>query len=159
MTLPGKAMPSEAPSHLDDHLGYWLRLVSNAVSHRFARTVDAEGVTVAEWVLLRMLFDQPSIAPSPLAARMGMTKGAISKLADRLLDKRLIERKGNPADKRAHTLSLSEAGRALVPRLASLADANDHAFFNVLEPEQQQLLLQLLQNIAQAHGLKQAPLT
>lgn len=69
-------------SDLTDHLGCWLRLVSNAVSNSFARRLQAEGVTVAEWVLLRLVLAGEG-QPSALARQMGMTKGAISKLAER----------------------------------------------------------------------------
>ena len=34
-----------APSALTDHLGYWLRKVSNAVSGRFAGALGARGFT------------------------------------------------------------------------------------------------------------------
>jgi DNA-binding MarR family transcriptional regulator len=135
------------PSNLHAHLGYWLRTVSNAVSHGFARRVEAEGVTVAEWVVLRMLYDVEGIAPSVLAARMGMTKGAISKLADRLLAKALVVRRPNPDDGRAHELVLEPAGRALVPRLAELADRNDAAFFAVLAQDERRQLKRILKKI------------
>ncbi|MGH7103573.1 MAG: MarR family winged helix-turn-helix transcriptional regulator [Acetobacteraceae bacterium] len=74
--------PAHSASDLTDHLGYWLRYVSNHVSQAFARKVEAHGVTVAEWVLMRQLPDEKALAPSRLAERMGMTRGAISKLAD-----------------------------------------------------------------------------
>ena len=44
-----------AVSDLTAHTGYLLRMVSNAVSQEFARKVAGEGVTVAEWVMLRSL--------------------------------------------------------------------------------------------------------
>ena len=44
-------------SNLTDHTGYWLRVVSNAVSVAFARKLAERGVTVAEWVFVRMLFE------------------------------------------------------------------------------------------------------
>lgn len=150
---------SDAPSDLERHLGYWLRLVSNAVSQAFARAIEAESVNVAEWVFLRMLFDGQRLAPSHLATRMGMTKGAISKLSDRLGEKRLIERVDNPADGRAHVLALTDDGRTLVPRLAALADANDHVFFGALPPEDQAHLRRILGTLAQAKGLTLAPLS
>jgi hypothetical protein len=40
-------------SQLEAHLGYWLRAVSNHVSHAFKMKVETHGVTVAEWVVLR----------------------------------------------------------------------------------------------------------
>ena len=43
----------ESISTLEDHAGYWLRFVSNHVSHAFMQKVEAKGVTVAEWARLR----------------------------------------------------------------------------------------------------------
>lgn len=145
------------PSDLHAHLGYWLRMVSNAVSHSFARRVEAQGVTVAEWVFLRMLYDVETIAPSLLAARMGMTKGAISKLADRLLAKELVARRPNPDDGRAHELFLEPAGRALVPRLAELADRNDAEFFDLLTQDERRQLEMLLRKIVAERELNAMP--
>ncbi len=145
------------PSALEAHLGYWLRTVSNAVSQSFARKVEAEGVTVAEWVVLRMLYDVEHIAPSALAERMGMTRGAISKLADRLVEKALVERVANPDDKRAHTLALAPSARALVPRLAALADLNDADYFGRLTAEEARVIEQALRRIARERTLTGAP--
>lgn len=151
-------MPSNSsPSTLDSHLGYRLRMVSNAVSQSFARKVEREGVTVAEWVFLRALYDAGRVAPSQLAEGMTMTKGAISKLADRLLEKSLIERRANPDDKRAHTLALNEKGRALVPRLAALADKNDEEFFGTLTSDERRRLMQLLGKIIEERELTNVP--
>jgi DNA-binding MarR family transcriptional regulator len=146
-----------SPSDLDAHLGYWLRMVSNAVSHSFARKVEAQGVTVAEWVVLRVLYDTGPIAPSDLARRIGLTKGAISKLADRLANKALIARAATPADGRGQTLTLTAAGRALVPGLAALADENDAAFFQSLTAEERGQLEQLLRKLAADRRLTAAP--
>lgn len=146
-----------SPSRLDAHLGYWLRMVSNAVSQSFARKIEEKGVTVAEWVVLRALLDVERAAPSQLAESLGMTKGAISKLTDRLLHKSLIEREANPDDGRAHTIALNAAGRALVPRLAKLADRNDEAFFGSLTAEERRRLTLLLATIAQDQELSRVP--
>lgn len=145
------------PSDLQAHLGYWLRTVSNAVSQSFARKVEAQGVTVAEWVVLRVLYDVEAIGPSLLAERIGMTKGAISKLADRLVQKDLVRRDADPDDKRAHMLALKASGRALVPKLAALADQNDQSFFGALTPHERDRLARLLRKIAAKRDLKSAP--
>lgn len=94
-----------------EHTGYWLRMVSNAVSQEFACKVAGEEVTVAEWVFLRALFNDDGLAPTALADRMGMTRGAISKLADRLTAKGLVARSGSATDKRGQSLSLTPEGR------------------------------------------------
>ena len=51
-------------SSLEDHTGYWLRCVSNYVSHAFARKLAEKDVTVAEWALMRVLYGQEPLAPS-----------------------------------------------------------------------------------------------
>jgi DNA-binding MarR family transcriptional regulator len=144
-------------SDLTAHLGYWLRYVSNHVSQAFARKVEAHGVTLAEWVLMRQLLDIEALAPSRLADRMGMTRGAVSKLADRLIAKALLTRAADPQDGRAQTLALTRAGRAIVPELAALADANDAEFFDSLAPEDRAALLRILREIVEKRGLKTLP--
>jgi len=108
-------------------------------------------------VFLRMLWDIDPVAPSLLAGRMGMTKGAISKLADRLNGKALVERRADPVDGRAQILSLTAAGRVLVPRLAALADVNDAAFFGTLSPEDRNDLERLLRKIVMDRKLTDVP--
>jgi DNA-binding MarR family transcriptional regulator len=144
-------------SDLTSHLGYWLRFVSNNVSQGFARKVEAHGVTVAEWVLMRHLLEEDALAPSLLAERMGMTRGAISKLADRLIAKSLLTRKADPEDGRAQTLALTAKGRRLVPELAALADANDAEFFAHLAPKDRAALLRILRQIVKMRGLNSPP--
>lgn len=151
-------MPAPKPvPDLTAHLGYWLRYVSNHVSQAFARKVAANGVTVAEWVLMRRLLDEKEIAPSRLAERARMTRGAITKLADRLIAKSLLLRVADPQDGRAQTLSLTPAGRALVPRLAALADANDAEFFDHLSDKDRAALLRIFRGIVKKRGLRSLP--
>ena len=114
-------------------------------------------MTVAEWVLMRQLLDEEALAPSRLAERMGMTRGAITKLADRLIAKSLLVRAANPKDGRAQTLSLTPAGRGLAPELAALADANDAEFFDHLAPKDRAALLRILREIVEKRGLKSVP--
>ena len=145
------------PSALEAHLGYWLRLVSNHVSHGFRLKVEKRGVTVAEWVVLRKLMDIGPSAPSHIAQALGMTRGAISKLDDRLADKGLIEIGASESDGRQQVVSLTRQGRALVPQLAALADENDAQCFGVLEPEARAELLALLSRLIDAHGWAGTP--
>ncbi|QUD88658.1 MarR family winged helix-turn-helix transcriptional regulator [Phenylobacterium montanum] len=145
-------------SPLTSHLGYWLRYVSNHVSHAFARRLEAEDVTVAEWTVMRTLYDEDDISPSRLADQMGLTRGAISKLADRLIAKGLIAREENQDDRRAHSLRLSPPGRDLVPKLSALADENDREFFDHLSAQERASLERVLKAIIEQRGLKTIPL-
>lgn len=147
----------KSASNLEDHTGYWLRYVSNHVSHAFARKVEAQGVTVAEWVLLRALFDKSTANQSQLADAIGMTRGAVSKLVERLCRKELAVRSSSDNDRRYQTVELTVAGKRLVPVLARLADENDREFFWHLKPEERAKLVNILQDIVRRHGWKELP--
>jgi len=142
---------------LEAHVGYWLRFVSNHVSHAFGRKVEACGVTVAEWVVLRELFDCDGIAPSELAERLGMTRGAISKLIDRLVRKGLVRKTAGKEDRRYQSVALTKDGQNLVPKLAALADQNDEEFFGDLGAAERETLMKLMERIVRTRGLKEVP--
>ena len=148
-----------APSSLTAHIGYWMRLVSNAVSHSFARQLESSGVTVAEWVVLREMFGQgDTISPGQVAELTGLTRGAVSKLMDRLLRKGLVTRTEASFDRRYQDLRLTPAALELVPRLAALADENDFVFFGFLGEAERAALTGSLRKIADQHGLKRPPI-
>ncbi len=155
-------MKTQAPqtaSGLESHTGFWLRFVSNHVSHSFARKLANTGVTVAEWVILRELFDTGETSPSRLAASSGLTRGAVSKLVDRLLHKHLVSRAEADEDRRFQDVKLTAAGRALVPRLAAIADRNDEEFFSDLSTKEQEALVATLKKLVAANKLKKIPTT
>jgi DNA-binding MarR family transcriptional regulator len=144
-------------SDLKKHVGFWLRFVSSHVSQAFAAKLLASGVTVAEWVVMREMFDDEESLPSVLAERIGMTRGGVSKLVDRLVSKNLITRRERGDDRRFQSIALTAAGRRLVPRLAALADQNDEEFFHPLSAGERAALMATMKKLVQAHGLQALP--
>lgn len=150
---------TQSMSPLEAHIGYWMRMVSNQVSYAFARRIEDHGVTVAEWVVLREMFKTAGkTAPSAIAELTGLTRGAVSKLIERLLQKNLVTRKEAKDDRRYQEIQLTPKGRARVPTLARLADENDDAFFSVLTKAERKTLKDLLKKIAQAHRFHTPPI-
>jgi DNA-binding MarR family transcriptional regulator len=149
--------PDLTVSDLKKHVGFWLRFVSNHVSHAFARKLLASGVTVAEWVVMREMFDDEETSPSVLAERIGMTRGGVSKLVDRLVSKRLITRRERSDDRRFQSIALTAAGRRLIPQLAALADQNDEEFFHPLSTRERAALIVTMKKLVQAHSLQTLP--
>src|ERR1700727_1848529 len=153
-----KEKPAQlAVSELRSHTGFWLRFVSNHVSHAFAKKLLDSGVTAAEWVILREIYDTDEVPPSALAEQTGLTRGAISKLIERLVVKKLVSRKEGTGDRRYQRIALTPAGRRLVPKLAALADQNDHEFFKPLTGKEQQALIATLKKLVHAHDLHKLP--
>lgn len=145
-------------SSLESHAGYWLRLVSNHVSHAFRLRVESHGVTVAEWVVMRTLLDSDGVNPSQLAESVGLTRGAVSKLIDRLSAKRFVACRSEKRDRRYQLVRLTASGRRLVPALAAIADQNDQEFFGHLEAQERAGLIALLARVADRRGFKAVPI-
>ena len=144
-------------SGLESHLGYWLRRVSNTVSGEFARSLHAKQTSVAEWVLLRHLHEREQTTPGELAEALAMTRGAISKIVDKLQVKGWIRSRVNPEDNRGQLLSLTSVGRRALPELAKIANQNDEQFFACLDADERAALKSLLSKLAEHHQIRDVP--
>src|SRR5277367_2174589 len=148
-----------AASGLKKHLGFWMRVASNQVSHAFARKLESSGVTVAEWVVLREMYGSGErTAPSVVAELTELSSGAVSKLISRLLEKGLVTRRESSDDRRYQDIELTMAAIALVPALAKLADENDKEFFGVISKTERETLRAILERIVTRHKLTAIPI-
>jgi len=147
------------PSDLTSHMGFWMRRVSNHVSLSFARKLEASGVTVAEWVVLREMYRaEETTSPGVMAEVTGLTRGAISKLVSRLLEKDLVSREEAVSDRRYQDICLTKKAKDLVPKLANLADENDEQFFSSLNGSERKQLKDILVKLVDVHQLKTMPI-
>ena len=142
---------------LESHLGYWLRRVSNAVSGSFSRALQERQTSVAEWVLLRELHERGQTAPGELADSLGLTRGAVSKIVDKLDAKGWIQTDAKEGDSRFRLLSLTRAGQRSLPVLAEIADQNDAAYFDCLTATEKSTLRELLIKLADHNHIHDVP--
>jgi len=153
------SMETSLPSvGLERHLGYWLRRVSNQVSGAFAKALQERGLSVAEWVVLCAVRERPGVKPGELADALGLTRGAISKVVDKVEGKGWVERGSVAADQRMQVLSLTRRGRRLLPQLEEIADSNDGEFFACLSERERAGLWQVLRKLTAAHGMRDVPM-
>ena len=144
-------------NQLESHLGYWLRRVSNAVSGTFARALHEKQTSVAEWVLLRELHERGQTAPGELADCLGLTRGAVSKIVDKLDAKGWIQTEAKEGDSRFRLLSLTRAGRRNLPVLAEIADQNDARYFDCLSATEKSTLRELLAKLTEHNRIHDVP--
>jgi DNA-binding MarR family transcriptional regulator len=137
-------------SGLHDHVGYWLRRLSDEVHASFERQIAARGVTVAQWNVLVSVYHGQATTTAEVARFIGIDPGAVSRLVDRLAGKGLMTRSADPASRRRLRLNLTGAGRELVPDLIRIADENDEMFFGALPPGERAGLMHLLQRLLPA---------
>ncbi len=148
--------PTATPK-LERHLGYWLRRVSNQVSGAFARALQTRHTSVAEWVVLCELQERPEMTPAELARRLDLTRGAVSKVIDKLEGKRWVAHTSKPEDGRVQLISLTRQGNHILPELAEIADHNDREFFEGLDSNERATLQRLLGKLVELHQIRNVP--
>ena len=89
---------------------------------------------------------------------MGTTRGALSRVLDKLEAKKLMSRLMNPLDSRVQILSLTSNARRILPRLTRIADDHDNRFFVALGSDEQVSLRHLLRKLAEIHRITRIPL-
>ena len=136
-----------AETRLQDHVGYWLRRLSDAVHGRFERQLAVHGVTVAQWNALVAVYHGEATTVRALARFIHIDPAAVSRVIDRLEEKGLMARMADPTSRRRVRLALTAAGRALVPALIRVADRNEEAFFGGLGTAERRQLLERLRSL------------
>jgi len=142
---------SSSPSRLEDHLGYWLRCLSNFVSDGFADRLAGHDISVAQWVVLRTLYQNSGVTLNEAAQLVGVDKSSLSRMVERLVQRGLVNRTEG-SDRRSVGLTLTSQGKKLVPQLAKLADANDHSFFKSLTAQQRKAFLATIHQLLAING-------
>ncbi|KUN09221.1 hypothetical protein AQI95_05075 [Streptomyces yokosukanensis] len=144
-------------SGLHDHLGYWLRRLSDEVHGRFEAELDRHGVTVSQWGVMISVFHGHDTTKA-VAAHMDIDPGAVSRLVDRLAVKGLIRREPDPVSRRTVRLVLTEQGQSLVPELAEIADRNDTHYFGSLDADRRRQLEEWIRHlVGEAHPAPHTP--
>ena len=94
------------------------RLLRTYADHRAAQF----GITRAQWVVLVRVQRSEGLNQSELAELLDLQPITLTRLLDKLCDSGLIERRPDPADRRAKRLFLTAAARPLLERLAVLGE-------------------------------------
>lgn len=138
---------------LDSYLPYRLSVASNAVSGLIARAYeDRFGLSIPQWRLICVLAEDGGLTQGQIVARTVMDKVTVSRAAQGLVKRRLVQRSDHHADGRSHVLALTEQGRGLHAEIAPLALAYEAALISGLAPDEVALLKRLLGRLQAAAG-------
>lgn len=94
------------------------RLLRTLANQR-VRSLD---MTRAQWAVLIRLERYEGLKQAELAEMLDIAPITLTRLIDRLCDNGLVERRGDPADRRAKRLHLLPAARPMVERLKKLGE-------------------------------------
>ena len=94
---------------------------ARALRRVFDQRAATVGVTRPQWRVLARLKREPGLRQVELAERLDMEPITLCRIVDRLEEGGLVERKPDPADRRAWRLELTDKALPLTRKLRSLA--------------------------------------
>lgn len=107
---------------MQESLAFLLKDVSRLLRRRFDARARAFGVSRAQWEVLFALSRNEGINQTGLADYLEVETITLCRMVDRLGEAGLVERRADPADRRAWRLHLTDAARPLVDKLKVLGD-------------------------------------
>jgi len=136
---------------LEQFLPYRLSVLSNRISNAIAtRYRDRFGLSVTEWRVIAILGRYPGLSATDVARRGAMDKVAISRAVRRLLERGLIEREPNHADRRERHLRLSRDGERIHDRVVPEALAFELRLLAILDENEAAALDRIIDKLTQA---------
>jgi DNA-binding MarR family transcriptional regulator len=91
---------------------------SQATRALVMQATEGSGITPDEFAVLSAIGALRSSTPTELATRLGVPPTTISRYVAGFVERGLVERAPNPADRRSYLLEVTEEGRGVVRKIA-----------------------------------------
>lgn len=130
-----------ADPYLLRSLGFLLADTSRLVRERFDARASALGLTRAQWRVLAQLRRREGIRQTELADILEIEQITLGRHIDRLVDKGFVERRPDPADRRAWNLYLMDDVQPILDRLRELSSiTRREALGGISEADEEKLI-------------------
>jgi len=128
--------------------------MANAYRSRMVRegVVEASGLALPDRSTLMVLGQFEPTTAGDLSKRMDINPGTISVYVQRLVERGLVVKRQDGADRRTWWLSLTEDGKAAYRETIDGAAAYTRAFLDPLADEEQRTLHRLMLKVAEGLG-------
>lgn len=102
---------------LEDVVSHLLRRAHFAAEERFAREFADEQITPRQKATLVAIYQRPGLSQNMLAEHLFLDRNTVAEMVKRLVERRLLERRPSPGDRRAYELFLAPDGVAMLNRV------------------------------------------
>lgn len=140
---------SSSVFELERFLPYRLSLLTNTISQGIAHSYRQKyDISVTEWRILAVLGRFPGLAAQEIAERTAMDKVAVSRAVKTLVQKDLLQRITDPADRRRLTLHITPGkGRHVLQKVIPLAQEYETLLLGTLTPGEQSALFSAIKKL------------
>lgn len=145
------SLPSEI--RLEDSLGYLISSVKVRMSACLDKELAELEITHAQWVILMRIAGGLGQTCADLCRVASYDTGSMTRMLDRLEEKRLIQRVRSQEDRRVVEVRLTSLGKALLPRLRKSGEAVLARMVDGFTPEEvalgKGLLRRMMENLVE----------
>jgi DNA-binding MarR family transcriptional regulator len=124
--------------------------VREVIERTVLREVAGDKVNFTQLKLLYLVAHTDVLNMSDAAAFLGVTSGAVTKVVDKLVRRRLLRRNAPQEDRRTIRLSLTETSRRMMSAYLVARDNRAGAAFRQFSPDELQRTAELLDRVAGA---------
>ena len=133
---------------LERYLPYRLSILSNRVSGRIAETYgDKFAISVTEWRIMAVLGEYPGISADEVSNKTQIEKSILSRAISKLLNRNLLNREIDPADKRRSMLKLSKTGQSVYDEIVPIAYDMEKELPNCFNAEETEAFSKLVDRL------------
>jgi DNA-binding MarR family transcriptional regulator len=134
--------------HDDSDLGALFAQITRRLIEAERPLLQAEDLSMWEYIVLSALARQPAPSQLVLAHRIHYDKTRLITLIDQLSERGLIRRTPDPADRRAHTIELTDHGATVHTRARQRVRAMETDLLTPFSEEQRTTLRSILTQLA-----------
>ncbi|MDP9366430.1 MAG: MarR family transcriptional regulator [Chloroflexota bacterium] len=140
------------PAALAERTGLVLAKVADEARAAFERAIGPMGLKRRYYGVLAVLAAEGPSSQQALGKRLRLDRTTMVDVADELERRGLAERRPNPRDRRAHHLTITDAGRDVLVRLDAIATEVEDATFAPLNAAERRHLHDLLTRLLTREG-------
>jgi DNA-binding MarR family transcriptional regulator len=152
--LPTKPRLPGPPAELRTCASFLLKRLGFAVKDRMVDAFEEAGLSGYHHSVLALLDEEPRETQAQIADALGYDRSHLVGVLDELEEKKLIERRRDPTDRRRHLVSLTPAGREALARSRAIVKQLDDEFFKPLDAAERKQLKALLARLAAHHDVR-----
>ena len=142
-----RAKSAPLPESLSVWTGYLLGRATDQSREYFEALVKPLSIGRRHFGVLAVLGEEKPLSQVEIGERLGIDRNTMVLLLDDLEKKALVTRRRDPADRRAHLVSLTDAGRDVLAKSTEAARRTNDEVFAPLSPDERALLHSLLSRL------------
>ena len=132
---------------MSETIGFLLNDTARLFRRSFNARTKGSGITALQWRLITYLKRHEGIRQGPLAELIEVEPITLTRMVDRLVESELVERRADPADRRAWRLYLTPRAGDLLGGMREMADALTAEATEGLSDSERDQLIDLVERV------------